>query len=122
MPDDNAQPLRVSVTELDGRPLLAPVGEVDIASVPSLEEQFQKLLHDGRAQLVVDLAQVTYLDSTGLGCLAGARRAAREAGGDLVVVCASERVLRLFRITGLDQVFTIVATQAAAVAAFGPGS
>jgi len=65
----------------------------------------------------VDLGRVDFIDSTGLGVLVGALNRARELGGNLQLICAQERVLKLLRITGLDQVFTVRSTLEEALAA-----
>ena len=112
----SAQPLKVT-TELEGQvTVVIPVGEVDIASVSALQDVFRDCREHGRLRLVVDLEGLDYLDSTGLGCITAARRETRDAGGDLVLVCTRPRVLRLFTITGLDQVFTVYRQRAEAVA------
>jgi len=59
---------------------------------------------------VVDLLGVTFLDSTALGVLVGALKRCREAGGDLRLVIAEPRILKVFEITGLTEVFTITPT------------
>lgn len=105
---DSAQPLRIETYEIAGHPCLKPIGEVDIASVGTLQEAMASLLEAGHSRLVMDLQGLTYLDSTGLGSIAAARRRAREAGGDMLLICANSRILRLLSITGMDLVFRIV--------------
>jgi anti-sigma B factor antagonist len=61
----------------------------------------------GSKHVVVDLARVDFLDSTGLGVLVGARRRLENSGGSLSLVCPHERLLKIFRITGLDSIFDI---------------
>lgn len=112
----HTEPLQVEVESVDSVVVLRLVGEVDIASVAILQEPLHRLLGEGQVRLVVVLEELSYLDSTGLGCVTAARRAARDAGGDLVLVCTRPRVLRLFTITGLDKVFRIVDTVEEAVA------
>ena len=56
---------------------------------------------------MVDLGRVEFLDSTGLGVLVGAHRRLRANAGSLTLVCPHERLLKIFRITGLDSVFEI---------------
>jgi anti-sigma B factor antagonist len=56
---------------------------------------------------VVDLTDVGFLDSTGLGALVAARTTASEHGASLPLVCTHQRILKLFTITGLDGVFRI---------------
>ncbi len=91
-------------------------GEVDVYTAPALRDRITDLLDAGRHRLVVDLAGVEFLDSTGLGVLVAGLNRAREVGGTLDLVCPQERVLKLFRITGLDEVFAVHPTVDQAVA------
>jgi anti-sigma B factor antagonist len=90
--------------------VLAVSGEVDVYTAPALRDRIADLLDSGQKQLIIDLAGVEFLDSTGLGVLVAGLNRAREVGGSLSLVCPQERVLKLFRITGLDEVFTVHAT------------
>ena len=101
--------------------MVTPAGEVDISTVETLRDQLNGLLDEGSDRLVVDLGQLDYLDSTGLGCVTAARKKAQDLGGDLVLVCTRPRILRLFTITGLDSVFTICGSVAEATAKLGEG-
>ena len=85
-------------------------GEVDVYTAPALRDRITDLLDAGQHQLVVDLGGVEFLDSTGLGVLVAGLNRTREVGGTLSLVCPQERVLKLFRITGLDEVFTVHGT------------
>jgi anti-sigma B factor antagonist len=91
-------------------------GEVDVYSAPSLKESIMDLLDSGANTVVVDLTGVAFLDSTGLGALVEARTATAGAGGALPLVCNQERIIKLFTITGLDEVFAIHSTVDEAVA------
>ena len=82
-------------------------GEVDVYTAPKLRERLVDMVNAGHKQLVVDLSRVEFLDSTGLGVLVGAHRRLRARDGSLDLVCPHERVLKVFRITGLDNVFDI---------------
>ena len=92
-------------------------GELDLYTAPRLRELLLALDAEGRHRLVVDLEGLSFIDSTGLGVLVGGLSRTREAGGDLALVCASERVLRPFQITGLTEVFAVHPTVEAALAA-----
>ena len=89
------------------RAVLEVAGEVDVYTGTTLRDRISGLLDSGVRDLIVDLGRVDFIDSTGLGVLVGALNRARELGGSLQLVCAQERVLKLLRITGLDQVFTV---------------
>jgi anti-sigma B factor antagonist len=93
-----------------GVPVVKVSGEVDVYSAPALKDQLTGLLKSGASSVVVDLTDVAFLDSTGLGALVEARAATSEAGGSLPLVCNQDRILKLFRITGLDGVFAIYPT------------
>ena len=82
-------------------------GEVDLYTAPSLKESVADLVTSGRSKIAVDLGEVEFMDSTGLGVLIGALRRCREAGGSLTLIAPREPVLKVLAITGLDKVFSI---------------
>jgi len=82
-------------------------GELDIATVTSLRERFADLIAGGHHDLVVDLQGVEFMDSTGLGVLVGGLKRLDPYNGSFQLVCTRERILRIFRITGLINVFSI---------------
>jgi anti-sigma B factor antagonist len=84
-----------------GYAIVAVAGEVDSATVTRLRESLFELAASGRT-LVVDLDQVSFIDSSGLAALVGAARRAAAHGARLQVVCARPRTRQLFRLTGLD--------------------
>ncbi len=101
--------------------VLEVAGEVDVYTAPGLRDRVSDLLDGGEHQLVIDLGGVEFLDSTGLGVLVAGLNRAREVGGSLSLVCPQERVLKLFRITGLDEVFTVHGTVDEALASSTTG-
>jgi anti-sigma B factor antagonist len=94
-----------------GVPVLSLSGEVDLATVPRLRDRLVKaaLDHPGTT-VIVDLDGVTLLDSAGLGVLVGGLRRMRATGGNLEVVCTSDRLLEVFAATGLDAVVRVHAS------------
>lgn len=98
------------------------VGDLDVSAVGRLRDALGRLITRPDEKVVIDLTDVPFLDSTGLGVLVARLRQQRQEGGDLVLVIPSERLLRNFRITGLDRVFQIHPSVAAAVAADADGS
>lgn len=99
--------ISISRTTAGNVPIVAVTGDVDVYSAPALKDKITELVGAGESTLIVDLGNVAFLDSTGLGALVEARTATTEAGGALPLVCNQERILKLFTITGLDGVFTI---------------
>ena len=92
-------------------------GEIDVYTAPKLREQLVELVNDGSYHLVVDMEAVDFLDSTGLGVLVGGLKRVRAHEGSLRLVCTQERILKIFRITGLTKVFPIHNTVDEAVSA-----
>jgi anti-sigma B factor antagonist len=82
-------------------------GEIDVYTAPKLREQLIDLVSSGNYHLVVDMEGVDFLDSTGLGVLVGGLKRVRAHDGSLRLVCSQERILKIFRITGLTKVFPI---------------
>jgi anti-sigma B factor antagonist len=87
--------------------VLVVSGEVDIATAPNLREKLHSLLADGRLHVIIDLDEVTFLDSTALGVLVGVLKRARTEGGELRLVCNQPRVRKVFEITRLDSAFDL---------------
>lgn len=99
----------LSVTAVDdGEVTVITVGgEIDVYTAPVLRDQLDRQIAAGRHELVLDLRGVSFMDSTGLGVLVGRLKLIRLQGGSLRLVCSSERILKVFSITGLDKVFQI---------------
>jgi anti-sigma B factor antagonist len=91
-------------------------GEIDVYTAASLREKLADLIDADHTDVVVDLTGVTFMDSTGLGVLVGALKKVRGFGGRLQLVIDQEKVIKVFRITALTQVFTIHETLDAALA------
>ena len=90
-----------------GRTVIEMAGEIDVYTAPRLREKIAALVDEGVYDIVIDLERVEFLDSTGLGVLVGGLKRMRAQDGTLVLVCAQERILKIFRITGLTKVFPI---------------
>lgn len=100
-------------------PIIELEGEVDVYTAPQLKQQMISLLESGARELVVDLTKVDYLDSTALGVLIGGLKRMRERDGNMVLVCPSPRIRRVFEITGLDKIFDIFNTAQDATESMG---
>jgi anti-sigma B factor antagonist len=94
----------------DDTHVVAVTGEIDLFTAPEFKQRVSAPIDAGRTQVIVDLTETTFIDSSSLGVLIGAHRRLRRLEGSLVIVCSSEAIVKTFRITGLDSVFTIVAT------------
>ena len=96
--------------------VVAPTGEIDAVTSPTLGKRLLALAEEGKTGLVVDLSKVTFIDSTGIGVLVNTVRQLSNRHGHLVLVCPNERVLRPFQVTGLTQRLAITASREEAVA------
>jgi anti-sigma B factor antagonist len=100
----------VEVDRAPSRSVVRVRGEIDIASAPSLMEALDPLVEAG-AELVVDMSEVTFCDSSGLSVLVQCRERANGSGaGPLRLVITRPSITRVFEVTGLDQVFEIYAS------------
>lgn len=87
--------------------VVSVAGELDVFTAPRLEEKLSELVADGQVQLIVDLSDVSFMDSTGLGVMVKALKWVQDKGGTLQVVAAEERIVKVFKITGLDGVMSL---------------
>ena len=101
----------------DGIEVIDVAGTIDIYTAPRLRELLIDLVSTNNCQLIVNMDQVEFLDSTGLGVLVGGLKRVRAHDGSLDLACTRERILKIFRVTGLAKVFGIHETVDQAVAA-----
>lgn len=92
-------------------------GELSIGTGVRVPLAVDEQIRDGRVRLVIDLAAVEFIDSSGLSLLLNAQRRVERAGGVLAVVEPPERVKRVFEMTRLDRAFRLCPSRDAAVAA-----
>jgi anti-sigma B factor antagonist len=109
--------LTLTSHEHRGRTVVDVAGEVDVYTAPKLREQLVTLVDSGHVDIIVNMADVEFLDSTGLGVLVGGLKRVKSREGSLRLVCTQERILKVFRITGLVKVFPIHASVDEAVSA-----
>lgn len=81
-------------------------GEIDVFTAPKLRERLLPLCQDGET-VIVDLSDVNYIDSTGLGVFVGAYKIQQTSSGKMILTGVNSRLSRLFRITGLQDIIEI---------------
>lgn len=91
-----------------GQTVVAASGQVDLATAPQLAEALAKAQGNGGAEIVVDLADVDFLDSAGVRVLVEAAQAARQRDGVLSVRGARSWVAKVLEITGVDELIRVV--------------
>jgi len=108
--------LTLTTREAGGKINVAVGGEIDVYTAPKLRDKITELVADGVYDIVIDMEEVEFLDSTGLGVLVGGLKKVRAHDGTLQLVCNQDRLLKIFRITGLAKVFVIHESADAALA------
>lgn len=117
----NVEPFQLDCVTVGGDCAVLRIGgEVDVYTAPRLRERVIQLLAGGVRYVIADLREVDFLDSTGLGALVGSLKRLREQDGSLRLVTGSERVMQVFRLTGLVRVFALHASVPEAIAADQP--
>jgi anti-sigma B factor antagonist len=102
------QPFRLeSITAGGDCAVLRIDGEIDWYAAPQLRDRVIDLAGDGTVHIIADLRGAGFLDSASLGALVGSRTALRARGGSLRLVASTDRILRLFKITGLSGAFAL---------------
>ncbi len=95
-------------TEEGGEVLIFKLrGSLDLATTPTVRAALLEATEKGKRDLIVDLTQLEFLDSTGLGALIGAHRRATERGGSVRLIVNEGPIARLLNITGLMRIFAV---------------
>jgi anti-anti-sigma factor len=100
-----------------GAAVLTLRGELDIASAPVLVEGALRCIGQGHDRLVLDLAEVTFLDSSGINAIVRVLRSAEAHGGRLALARPTRQARRVFELTSFDRFVAVRDTVAEAVAA-----
>lgn len=100
--------LRIDLEEGEEYTICRPVGELDAYTVGQFREALGELA--SRPKLLIDMSDVPFVDSAGLGALIGGIRRAREVGGDVAVCCNRPTLVRLLHTTGFDRIVTVTDT------------
>jgi anti-anti-sigma factor len=95
--------LEVTTQDSGGHVTVSLKGELDLSSVGKVEEELERVEKDGPSVLVLDLSQLSFLDSTGLRAVVTADERARSNGRRLVIVRGPDPVQRVFAITRLEE-------------------
>ena len=109
--------LEITVERHDGYVLCRPAGELDAYTVAQFRESLTDLSIE--AFILVDLSDVPFMDSAGLGALLGGIRRARATDGDVALACNRPRLLRLLHTTGFDRIVPVRETVEEAALALG---
>jgi len=95
--------LRLRTYQLEENSVVEVVGDIELSNALQLRTDLRSACEQEACRVIVDMSQVTFIDSTGIGVLVGALKRTREQNGWFALVCPQPRVRRVFEITGLLQ-------------------
>lgn len=99
--------IKVDKQYSNGKTFVTVAGEIDAYTAPKLREELLPLAEEQNKSLIVSLKDVSYIDSTGLGVFIGLFKLIMKNDGELKLVDLSDRLERLFQITGLSNIIDI---------------
>lgn len=99
--------INVDINNIGDQTIVSVAGEIDAYTAPKLREAILPLAEDSNPNLTINLKDVSYMDSTGLGVFVGLLKSVRKNNGQLNLVELSDRLERLFTITGLSDIIDI---------------
>lgn len=117
-------PFRIEVEAEDAdrkATVVRVAGRLNAASSPEAKARLKGLAGDGPKHLLLDLSELSFIDSSGLSTLVAGYKAAVEAGGSLKLACLVPQVREVFALTHLDRVFETFPDVATALASFATG-
>jgi anti-sigma B factor antagonist len=109
--------MTVSSPTPDNTEVIVPESSIDLYSVPEIRERVAQLIAEGKTNIILDISGTTVAEEAEV-FMRGLAEAVRKAGGSLVLV-APDPVVKVFQITGLDQVHPVFSSREAALAALG---
>ena len=109
----------IEMTRVGPATVLVPKGELDMAAAEQVKRKLAELIDGGQTRLIMDLANVPFMDSSGLGALVAAMKHARAAGGDIKLCALTPDVRSIFDMTRLIKVMDVHPTRQDAASAWG---
>jgi anti-sigma B factor antagonist len=99
--------MQILLEELDQLMLVRLTGRLNAESSPEVKIVLHQLIETGHSNIMIDLHQVPFIDSSGLASLVSGLRLAREKAGNVTLCCIQSQAQTVFRLTMLDRIFTI---------------
>jgi len=104
---ERGRDLRIEVADTTSPTTVVLNGEIDLSTSSRLREALMAIARSGETSVVVDMAHVTFMDSSGLAALVGPLKRFRRTGGEITLRSPTKGVRKVLEITGLHRVFTI---------------
>jgi len=109
--------IETSLRHRDGIPLLDVIGEIDIYTTPQFKEAVSEAINENNPAIIINMAQVTYMDSSGFGTLLSATKRLRPLNGALYLSGCNDAIQRMLQITRLNTIFGVYANEDEALSA-----
>ena len=93
-------------------------GRLDAASAKEIKSKINELVKKERTKIVMDLSEINFIDSTGLGCMVSCLRTVSKKGGDIKITGLQAQVRAIFELTRLHRIFQIFDDTDAAIKSF----
>jgi len=108
-------PLATYTEEINGIPILIAVGEIDLSTVSIFKKAINDMIAAGSSHVLIDMSQVSFMDSSGFGTLLSAIKVLRPQNGTLALASCNGAVDRMLDITRLNTLFHVYPDRAAAL-------
>lgn len=99
--------LAIGIEENSNHYIVKLSGELDVYTAPELKDKLLPLTEGNGNEIQIDLQHTTYMDSTGLGVFISAYKSSKEHQSHMELIHVKDRVLRLFKVTGLDEIMNV---------------
>ncbi|MFD2132076.1 STAS domain-containing protein [Pseudogracilibacillus auburnensis] len=99
--------LKIDILREENNYIVRLTGEIDVYTAPKLKDKLLPLTEKEGNKIKIDLANTTYLDSTGLGVFISAYKSTKQNNSNLKLIHVRDRVLRLFQVTGLHEIMNL---------------
>lgn len=109
--------IETSLRHRDEIPVLDVIGEIDIYTTPQFKEAVSAAIDENQPKIIINMAQVTYMDSSGFGTLLSATKRLRPLDGALYLASCNDSIQRMLQITRLNTIFGVYPTEDEALAA-----
>ncbi|HEY3269090.1 MAG TPA: STAS domain-containing protein [Armatimonadota bacterium] len=107
--------LETQIRNVGGVPIIDVSGEIDLYTAPVFKRALNQTIDDGHHDIVVNMAEVSYMDSSGFGTLLGITKRVRPDGGTVNLIGCNDAIHRMLKITRLNTVFGLYEDEDSAV-------
>ena len=97
----------IEIRHVGRHTILKTLGEIELQNVEEVSEEIWKAITESDSSLIIDLTEIKYVDSSGIGVLVTAHKRMKEKKGDFALLGVPEDLLKVLKLSDLDRYFTI---------------